>query len=320
MANIPEKIETKICVHCHSHLKQNKWVDIGLSREEVVRKVILDKISFNPKVKNPKTEIDIIQRKGTLYKCLVKIKGEVFGKKLQKEYYCNVHLRNSVCTYCSRRASGYYEAVIQLRADKRDLKNKEIKKIEKIISNTLESLWPKNRLAYVSKISKLKEGVDYYIGSYTAARKIVSAIMNNFGGIIDESSRVVGRDKSKGREICRYWILLKLPFIEEKDIIEYKNKIGQVKSIDGRGILVKIFDNNKHEKIPWKEYDKIKLKAKHSEIETTTVVSKSLDKIQILDPKTFQPIDLDMKSWFQNLNIGDEVKVIKINKRIYIVD
>lgn len=84
MANIPEKIETKICVHCHSHLKQNKWVDIGLSREEVVRKVILDKISFNPKVKNPKTEIDIIQRKGTLYKCLVKIKGEVFGKNCRK--------------------------------------------------------------------------------------------------------------------------------------------------------------------------------------------------------------------------------------------
>ena len=51
-------------------------------------------------------------------------------------------------------------------------------------------------MAYVSDVSVIKEGVDYYIGSYKAARKITTAVKDVMGGVVQESPRLVGRDKS----------------------------------------------------------------------------------------------------------------------------
>ena len=65
--------------------------------------------------------------------------------------------------------------------------------------------------------------------------------------------------------------------------------------------------------------DNIKLIKKASEIETTTIISMSPKIIQILDPSDYSAVDLEMKDGFSDYNIGDEIKIIKIDNYIYLI-
>ena len=41
--------------------------------------------------------------------------------------------------------------------------------------------------------------------------------------------------------------------------------------------------------------------------------------IQILDPSDYSAVDLEMKEEFSDYNIGDEIKIIKIENYIYLI-
>ena len=69
-----------------------------------------------------------------------------------------------------------------------------------------------------------------------------------------------------------------------------------------------------------KNMEDIELVKKADEIETTTIISKSPKIIQILDPTDYSAVDLELKEEFKGYNIGDEIKLIKINDYIYLLN
>ena len=69
-----------------------------------------------------------------------------------------------------------------------------------------------------------------------------------------------------------------------------------------------------------KNIDEIKLVKKSDECETTTIISKSPSVIQILDPVDYSTQDLEMREDFESYNIGDEIKFIRIDNYIYLVN
>jgi len=63
----------------------------------------------------------------------------------------------------------------------------------------------------------------------------------------------------------------------------------------------------------------IKLVKKSSEIGTTTVISKSPQFIQILDPLDYSAVDLNMCEEYEKLDVGEEVKLIRIDSYVYLL-
>jgi nonsense-mediated mRNA decay protein 3 len=215
--------------------------------------------------------------------------------------------------------SGYYEAVIQFRADNRQLANDEIIQADEIIEKSLNTQFKRNKLAYLVEKAKMKEGVDYYIGSSKAAKKIVSDLKNRFGGIVKESPRLVGQDKSTGKGLYRVWISLRLPNFKVRDIIRYINKIGQITAMDGNKVLVNDLNSFESFSISWKEYDSMELLKTRKEIQTSNIISKSPNKIQILGPVSYEVIDITNKKILGDYDIGDEVNIVKIDENFFIV-
>ena len=69
-----------------------------------------------------------------------------------------------------------------------------------------------------------------------------------------------------------------------------------------------------------KNMEDIELVKKSQDIETTTIISKSPTTIQILDPSDYSAVDLEMKDEFKDYNIGDEIKLIKIDNYYYLIN
>ncbi len=320
LMNIPNNLEITVCAHCGSLLKGLKWEDCDLSVEELITSAVMENYEKLSYVQNFKLSVEILTIRGSNYECIIHAEGTVMGNKIVEEYGTNVKIKKGACPDCSKYASGYFESVIQIRADNRFPTPNELHTIDQIMRTKISALSVKNRMAYVSDVSTLKEGVDYYIGSYKAAKKLASAVKDVMGGVIQESPRLVGRDKSRGKDLYRVWISIRLPDFQKGDFIEYENRIGQVKGFDGKKILLNDLETHSIWSVMWKEYNKIKVIARSSDIKTTSVISKSPKTIQILHPDTYQPVDMDITGEISDLEIGEEVKVLEVGKILYILN
>ena len=320
MIEIPERIEVQICSHCNSKLEEGKWSDEFIPEEEIIYRALERNIKIADEVENEIINLEIDQMKGTIAECYVEVIGEVHGTQIEETHESEVKILKTVCPTCSKIQSGYYETVIQFRADKREIKAEEYAKADEIVERTLIKQSKKDKLAYCPQIAKLKEGYDYYIGSFKTGHKVAEALKEEFGGIIKESPRLISEDKSTGKGLYRVWISVRIPEFEVNDFVKFEDKTIHVHSLSKNSVVGVEISTNKKRSIPMKKLEEIELVKKSDEIETTTIISKSPSIIQILDPSDYSAVDLEMKKEFADYNIGDEIKLIKIDNYIYLLN
>ncbi|WP_346661432.1 60S ribosomal export protein NMD3 [uncultured Methanobrevibacter sp.] len=320
MIEIPERIEVQICSHCNSKLEEGKWSEENIPEEEIIYRALERNIQIDDEVENEIINLEIDQMKGTIASCYVEVVGEVYDTQIEETHDTEVKILKTVCPTCSKLQAGYYESVIQFRADNREIKNEEYSKADEVVERTLIKQSKKDKLAYCPQIAKLKEGYDYYIGSLKSGRKVAEALTDEFGGVVKESPRLISEDKSTGKGLYRIWISVRIPEAEIDDFIEYENKIIQITSVSKNSFVGIDIKTNKKHNIPMKNMEDIKLVKKSEEIETATVISKSPQFIQILDPIDYSTVDLDMKEEYNEINVGEEVKLIRINNNIYLLN
>lgn len=246
--------------------KKGRWCDSDLIIEEQSAEAILEHVEVNEIVSNAQIVPEIKNIRGSILEFLVKVTGQVLGKEVSQEFQVKVKVDKNVCNECSKYASGYYEAVIQLRADERSLSLEEIEIADEDLRSHLEKLSMENRMAYISNRAQIKEGIDYYIGSYKAARKLTESLKNKLGGIINESPRLMGFDKSAGKNLYRIWILLRLPNFQMGDFVKYNKAITQVTGYDSNKIYLVDLSSSERVSIPWKSVGKLEVVARNDEI------------------------------------------------------
>ena len=77
--------------------------------------------------------------------------------------------------------------------------------------------------------------------------------------------------------------------------------------------------NYESESISWKEYDNIKKVGNTDDVKSSTITNITPTEIQVLDPDNYMPIDLKKNDKMNDLNIGQEINVIKLKNKIYII-
>ncbi len=194
---IPE-IRIKYCKDCGKIFRRGKWIfydyDPEVSINNAIKDEIMDKIKF-------KVPIDTYTFSYTTDKDKIKLVLNVYieDKEIRYEKDLDLKLEVTLCKDCIRKRSKYYEAILQIRG-------KYDRSIIDFIERKLEEMRIYDGKAFITKIEELKEGVDLYIGSKDAGRKI-ARIMKKMGAKISESKKLYGR--KDGREVYRYSICIR---------------------------------------------------------------------------------------------------------------
>lgn len=320
--SVPSNLKVILCAHCNSTLKEGKWKKAdGLEETDIIYQTLEDNIVVDSLVDNDDTEIvlNINRMRGSTAECSVEAIYLLFNQDLTYKVDVEVKLQNSLCPDCSKRDAGYYETVIQLRADSRELSSEEINLADETIIKSLKHQETKDKLAYIAQRLVLKEGVDYYVGSHKSAKKLLSSLRDVFGGTVKESPRLMGQDKNTGKGLYRFWISLRLASFGIGDFIEYNDIVYQVTGINSKKFQVYNLVDCSETSILWREYDKVSLLKRADEVNPTTITSISPNTIQILDPLTYDVIDLEMKEEYGDYHIGEEINVLNISGNVYII-
>jgi len=189
----------------------------------------------------------------------------------------------------------YYEAILQLRPDRKDVRDFIYK-----------SLDDRGNVSLV-KIVRIKKGVDLYLSSWKFATSLGSDLVKKFGGKVQVTKKIYGKKKETGKTVYRASVLFRFPEYKVGDIISQNNNVFLVTSV-GKSVFGRNLMKTKKEKI--KEGD-----IKILEV-VKVVVSKYIPQLEVIHPHTYQstPVVNNSKTPHRKVSVAlkdDEVWFVK---------
>ena len=216
---VDDIIEVVRCPKCGYFKVGNKWKDLDF--ESVLLELIHSSVRVHPQFDVEHLEVEPLTT-GEVGKYVVRLVGNVEGHEVVDERIVEVRLKNRTCERCTRLSGGYYEAIVQIRADNRKIENDELEVVRNVINRILEREID-NQKAFVSKIVERKEGIDFYFGDKNIGRKVSREIVKALGGKLIESRKL--HTRIDGRNIYRYTFAVRLPCYRVGDIVLDGGKI-----------------------------------------------------------------------------------------------
>lgn len=316
---LPQVLDVKICAKCPSYKIGEVWVETNIpSYEDLVRKAAVKTVrmalSVSKEVDQP--QITVVPEFTGPYVLVihVTVTGSIEGRPVSTTADIEGRVRKETCDICSRIAGGYYEGVIQIRAEGRVPTKQEVDRCLKIIENVfVRSAKSGDRLAFITDIFPLPEGADLYVGSTSCARQASRTIADEYGGSVLESPKLVGCVGGKG--VYRVTFSVRLPEIVAGDIVRMRKQIVLVEKVGKRTSGVDLATGQNTSGPEDLKLEKI---SSRSEARRVVIVSEEGDSIQILDPDTYQAVNIRRPA-FLTAGPGEEVPAIKINEGIFLL-
>jgi nonsense-mediated mRNA decay protein 3 len=316
---VPQVIEVVVCAKCPSYKVGELWVSTKLKTYEELAKKSASKnirllLNINKDVRSPAVSITSDFINPNILKARVSVEGAIEGRPVKTEAEVEARIRRETCDVCSRIAGGYYEAIVQVRAQGRLPSKKELQRCLKLADDVIvKAEKAGDRLAFVSDVMELPEGTDVYVGSTACGRQIARAIVDDMGGTIIESPKLVGAREGKG--LYRVTFAVRLPSIVPGDIVRMHGSLVLVEKVGRRISGVDLATGFSTSVQAEEEPGKV---AGEGEAMSTVLVSEDATSAQILDPVTYAPLTIK-KPAFLNKKPGEDVRVIKTRDGVFIL-
>ncbi len=298
LSHLDDTIDIVRCPKCGYFRIGGRWkpLDFNSALFDVIQK----NLRVHPKFNVDKIEIEPLTC-GEVGSYVVKIFGRVYNYDVVDEKVVNVRVRSRTCERCCRFYGGYYEAIVQVRAENRRLEDHEVEIVNNVINDVLEKE-RENQKAFLSKVVERKEGLDFYFGDKNIGRKVSREIARMLGGKVTESRKL--HTKIDGRDVYRFTFAIRLPCYRIGDVVVEKGKLCVVIG-HGKGLSVedrRVVDLKNPRVVKRRE-----------ELEKGIVVSGDDFVAEVASEKgTFQAVSS------KGISIGDEVFLIEYGSKYYV--
>ncbi len=184
-AIMPKKIEITQCAKCGKALMKNKWVEYNPG------KIAESFAKVSGKLKGVEAKTD-----GKKLKTTFIVEPSSSSGETREEHEASFHINKIICPSCSRKHSGYYESVLQLRG----FGEGDMEKMNDIFEMI-------ERKSFY-RIKEVKGGFDIKIGNKLAVDSAAKIIRAKFPkSEMKKSSKIV--TKIDGRDVHRKFILVR---------------------------------------------------------------------------------------------------------------
>jgi len=309
----PETLDLTICPHCSSFKFKNTWFSDHI--RDILKKLIksnftiskdLNKVDINTECKDTKDGMG----------CKVFISGFIDNVEILEDHEILVRLNRTVCDVCSKRFGGYHEAIVQIRANNRKLKDDEIEQIDLSITGLVEDLQAKgNRALFITDIAEEHGGLDFYISEKAAGLVIAKKVQELFGGEIKQSSKNIGM--KDGKQVYRMTYLIRLPSYEKGIFIKLDNSYYQVVSFHGNKVKLIDLSNWIETSVDVKAIQKASKIGGEYLIKEMILVSQKDDEVQVMDQKNYE-IKIIRKPKQVSFD-SKTIKVVNLEDRLFLL-
>lgn len=311
----PDVLYSRICPTCGSVFKRGKW-SAREDEEKTIQECVNDSLKSDREAHNLKLKLTPKQLDYSRYRVHIEASAEIKGAHMESAFETEVRISWETCDTCSRIAGGYYEGIVQIRADKRLPTGDELKKCIEIAEDIARRSREKgDRLAFIAQTLEIDEGIDFYVGLIKLGKQICRAIIDVFGGKFSESPKLVGQ--KNGVDLYRITFALRLPEFVRGDIISVDDRVIEVQSC-GKHVSGIDLETGKRFMENFNDLTDVKKLSRKLDAVPAVLVADEGRTIQVMDPDTYESITLKRPE-FLGAEPGSEVNIIKTAKGIFVI-
>ncbi len=314
IASLPEHVDLTICAHCSSMETSKGWKDVGSMREAVEESIRASLVLLKgATVSDMRVELD--QKDERNLQAEVSLMVSAHGAEFERHLSTMVRIKRGACKECSKQQGSYYEAILQVRGPERNLAERTAAEVERLVRDRVASMRKNSREIFVSKVEKVKGGLDFYFSTIPAARTIARELESSMCAEYKESSSLWG--KRDGKEIYRMTFMVRFREYSKGDVIERGSRLFLVKGM-AKG-MVRWIDivTGEERSMRLQDQGECALVQPKSRILKAVVVAESEKELQVLDPETMKTLDVRKPNGFSRK--GEQVRLVKTNAGAFVL-
>ncbi len=327
-----KKLSIQICIDCGELRVLSTRIDPRAQEEsleelirEVVRSAVLSKfrsedpydVEFEDDIKNDK----IMNYGVKEFKLRTKITLQPYEEfsPFEKNFITRLKMNRTICNDCSHYKSGYFEAILQVRADKRKLTDDELNRFENSI-NTMMKQYGDAKLSYILNMEVEPDGITAQVSTKLLASNLAREIQALTAGKLSLAYELK-TTKRDGTEVYQNTYLVRLPEFSKGDVIEYEKDIWKLKAINDDQIRLESLTNHTERQIVRKRVENSAKKLNdflfHREY---MFVSAEGQTVVIMAMDNYENFDDNLERLPKNKEVGSTIKGFLLDDKNYYVE
>jgi NMD protein affecting ribosome stability and mRNA decay len=188
---LPDKITIKQCKFCGKFFLGNHSGSI----ENLIEAFLQDFLK--------EEELTSISYRIAENKLFLTLNLKINELEKTEEKEVDLIIKRITCQTCAMKNSGYFQAIIQIRAPENLLPE-----IKKEIEDQINYLSQYDNLAFISSFQEVKNGFDVFVGSKASAQQVARTLKLKYKAKIKITRKIAG--KLKGKKVYRDTILISI--------------------------------------------------------------------------------------------------------------
>ncbi|MDY6931681.1 MAG: NMD3-related protein [Halobacteriota archaeon] len=312
LIEFPNVVHAVTCPTCDSVYRKGTWIEKDIN--ELIFSLVEESIAIHPEAESITLSVDPLIQERIINVYFI-VRAKVKSLDISEDGEIEIRIKKESCDRCSRISSGYHEGIIQIRADGRYPTQKETNICADMAYELIDRLKEGDRLAFISKVLTLKEGIDIYVGSMASAKQIARSISDRFGVSTSESSKLVGN--KDGRKLYRVTFSVRLPKFTRGDIVRINERVALIKRYEKKVTGIDLMDGCDFS-LSRSKVSNSEILAKIDDSINAVLCTVYESEIDILDPDTYKTITLKKPKFFKETECK-EVPIVKVKGRIFLV-
>src|SRR3989454_6865727 len=221
----PEVLDLERCTSCGSFRLKSGWSKIdrelaltGLLREAIPRLSPWERVTFTHVAREEDTNN---------LSLTVKALGRFEDLQSVQDFRVRVRIKPSLCDSCQKQRGRYFEGILQVRGDGRELTSQEMRGVRTFVIARVDRAG--DPAAFVSRIEEVHGGLDFYLSTNGLGKALARELSESFGGNVSSSPKLFGQ--KPGRRVYRVTSLVRLGPFHIGDVVRYKTSLAEVTSV-----------------------------------------------------------------------------------------
>ncbi|MEM4657493.1 MAG: NMD3-related protein [Candidatus Methanosuratincola sp.] len=313
---MPSDISVTMCPECRSYLQGKRWVERGEIADNDLKAVAAAETELLRQKKLPEGVIlegssgEVLDRNGNgLPKAIMlnlKLKERATGTEHTTSVL--VSIEYATCGACIRYARKEHEAVVQIRADGRELDADDQNHVELAISEVCKR-GPEKRGGIV-EVKEKEGGYDMKFATLSTARVFAKRLHEDYGATVQESPKLVGVDRRTGGRVYKNTISIKMPKLKPGDLVSLRNNVYLLTGFDRGRAVIKDMRSREHRTLGLDEYATLE-KLTEDEVKRVRLDGRTSTHVDFYDLKESNFIEVPPEIVPPEMRIGDEGLLIR---------
>jgi len=318
--DVPEEVVVEVCSRCGSYVRDGDWVshDEHVPDEDVAVRAVKEATRVHVEAREPSLVLGIAGQDPNKLEVHVEVVAVARGRGVEEDEVVTVTLDRASCPTCSKRAGGYYESVVQVRAEGREPTEEET---ERALEHAYDVAGKdySDRDTFVTRTEEVRGGLDIYMSTNTAGTQVARRLTDEYGGSYDDSPTLVG--ERDGEELYRVTYSVFLPEFVAGDIVSVGGDSVVLVTSNTSGEAVKGVELRTGDRTTVDVGEKdvsgeLRRLGSYDDAEEATVVTSGDDEVQLLHPMTYETVTVRRPS-FLDAPQGAEVEVVATEEGVF---